>query len=338
MLLLVCAFSRAQYEAIILGDGYANGIANGQIIASTGQFAGGVAVMWDVNTLQRTVLHPDGFEYSKGFGVGGGYQVGSAKRYGSNVYQHAIYWNDTAKEYIDFGPGIFGYGQEAHGTDGIQQVGTRSRDPLFLNSSAVVWSGTAQSAIDLTPGMRGVNVAYGVHAGRQVGVADNRATMWSGTPGSAVSLHPFWASTSYAYGIFGNQQVGVAFGPNGGPILWTGTAESAINLAPNIGGRAYATNGAQQAGFIFSGDPNDPHHAAAWSGSPETMVDLAQFVPDLHYTEARGIDEFGNIVGFGYDNFGPKAILWKPIPEPSTSVAIVIGLASVVFVRRRAKA
>lgn len=80
-------------------------------------------------------------------------------------------------------------------------------------------------------------------------------------------------------------------------------------------------------------------HAFAWNGSPESAQDLHRFipnrVPELNFSVAFEIDEFGNIAGITgyYEGSGPtrkeveSVVVWTPIIEciaPKLAVAPTI--------------
>jgi uncharacterized membrane protein len=75
-----------------------------------------------------------------------------------------------------------------------------------------------------------------------------------------------------------------------------------------------------------------------WSGTAQSAVDLQQFLPDGYTSShASAIDAQGNIVGGARDASGNgHAILWEPVPEPSTLVLLGLGALGLLgFARRR---
>ena len=198
---------------------------------------------------------------------------------------------------IDLNPIGFDY-SESRGTSGTQQVGDGLGPATGSYTHALLWSGTAGSAVDLNPSGFDYSVALGISGTQQVGEGYSTATggkvhalLWSGIAQSAVDLNPSGFDGSVASGISGTQQVG--------------------------SGSGTATGG------------ND--HALLWSGTAGSVVDLQQFLPG-EYTgsSALAIDAQGNIVGYAtiptISGFGEEhAILWEPVPEPSTLVILVMG-------------
>jgi hypothetical protein len=236
-------------------------------------------------------LTPPGSVTSSAAGVSGTQQVGSAGFTSANaavqsVVSHAAVWNGSASRFVDLGAGA------ALGAGDGKQVGN-------ANGHAALWSGTAASRIDLNPSAWTQSVAAGVGGVQQVGSATRDVVctarkgkcpggvrieihpfMWTGSAASAVDLAPLTLGfgAGRALATDGAQQVGYGLQEIGvnafnGPfaVLWTGTADSAVNLNPPDSGssQANAVSGGQQVGFGYF-----PHHALLWRGSAESVVDL----------------------------------------------------------------
>ncbi|MCH8275733.1 MAG: PEP-CTERM sorting domain-containing protein [Armatimonadetes bacterium] len=126
-------------------------------------------------------------------------------------------------------------------------------------------------------------------------------------------------------------------------MVWFGSATNFVDLnpGPEWGSQAFGTNGLQQAGVAARTD--GPNHAALWSGTPESFLDLHQFLPPEYqgqgeYSWASGIDAEGNIIGFADDlTLGgrPRAVLWRVVPEPATGLVVAAGLVVLLSRRRR---
>lgn len=87
---------------------------------------------------------------------------------------------------------------------------------------------------------------------------------------TVVDLMPPGAEYSEVRGIWGQHQVGYAsFDATNRAVLWSGTADSWVDLHPSGGGSSvgYAIAADQQAGSVRG-------HAAIWSGSPSSWVDI----------------------------------------------------------------
>ena len=93
-------------------------------------------------------------------------------------------------------------------------------------------------------------------------------------------------------------------------LLWSGTAESCVDLHPSVGSAgtaALAVSGGQQVGY---GGVGSEIHALVWSGTADSVVDLHAYLPDGYFwSEATGIDSTGVIVGHA-DWY--CAVMWVP--------------------------
>ena len=309
-----------------------------------------------------TVLYP--CTVPSGFSSGGpsnfaqtaasGQVVGSGAVSGT-VFGHAILWSGPAGSPIDLNPtNLSGITESiAYGTNGTQQVGN-GWDSSY-NERALLWSSTADSAVDLSPtNLSGFidTYAMGTNGTQQVGsglgnfsgTSTGHALLWSGTAASAVDLHPTnltWFFQSTAVAISGTQQVGN--GSNGlcspgsstvtHALLWSGTANSAVDLQPtNLTGffdsYAYGVGGGQQVG---SGDL-DPQggvaHALLWSGTADSAV-------DLNPTNLTGFTESGangtngsQQVGYGGGMGGPwHALLWSGTADSAVDLHLLLPAA-----------
>jgi probable HAF family extracellular repeat protein len=201
--------------------------------------------------------------------------------------------------------------------------------------------------MDLHPSGFKSSYATGVSGTSQVGSASvtadgpYHAMLWTGTSDSAVDLNPDGFVHSYATGVHGDYQVGYGYDPNAGrfshALLWNGTAASIVDLNP-IGfdwSEALAISSAGQVGRGFGPLTGSNNHALFWNGTAQSAIDLHSFVGDLGPpiigSAATGISNNGSIVGYGYTRSVEQyAILWTPIPEPTScclsACALVIAL------------
>jgi len=258
-------------------------------MVATAAFSNPLFAEWTV-----TYLHPAGYDYSAAEGVSGGQQVGEA-----------------------YGPATSG------------------------NAHANLWSGTPASRVDLNPAGYTGSYALGIAGGQQVGGAwgsatggNHHASLWSGTAASWVDLNPAGYDHSGACGISGGQQVGRAYGSATGGYehasLWSGTAASWVDLNPagSTVSKAHAVSGGYQAGWSTGPATGGRTHASLWSGTAASWVDLHAFLdPRLTVSDARGIEVSGKdiwVAGFA----SGEAVLWhNVIPEPSSFLALLGGLA-----------
>src|SRR4051812_18881998 len=222
-----------------------------------------------------------------GSGIGDGVQVGIARFSGS---RHYVMWRGTASSMVDLG--AISEAGEVIATSGGIQVGWHGNDKY---DHAVKWAGSATSGEDIHPG--GVlreSKAFGIAGDQIIGyglseyyipVPYFHALLW--TSAGLMDLNPGGFADSVGLGTDGRQQVGYgarsdAIGPIIGyhALLWSGTADSAVDLHPASGydtTSANAVSGGQQVGWgAVPSSIASPgwRHALLWMGSPESVVDL----------------------------------------------------------------
>lgn len=350
------------YNAVVLhGPGvpfsisYGWGIEGGQQVGHSNIFltGGSHALLWSGSPQSLVNLHPAGFHNSFAMGADGGRQIGYAEM--ENPFrQNAILWSGSAQSYVNLHPAGFWH-SAGLGIGGGVQVGGGTLQPEPHGSPrALLWRGTAESVVDLHPsGITGASTAYDTDGVQQVGAVGMggpfHAALWEGTRESFINLNPPGADSSWAYSVANGEQAGYA-GFSGQPrisaVVWHGSAQSFVSLNPGAGwgSKLFATNGIQQAGLAAAPGPS-PIHAAVWSGTANSMIDLHAFLPPQfrgagEHSEAMGIDEFGNVVGWAIDlgtNGGARAVMWV-VPEPATVVALSLWLCALAARRRKAKA
>jgi hypothetical protein len=244
---------------------------------------------------------------------------GQVVGYGDNIFGNqsgAVLW--TSAGAVNLNPtNLSGYSDSMGvGASGTQQVGfAESSAANFIH--ALLWTGTADSAVDLNPtnisnvieshaletnGTQQVGDGYILSGtGKHNQIVSIHAMLWDGTANSAVDLNPTDLSgiiTSYAYATDGSQQVGCGFSVSlgwyepGTALLWSGTADSAVDLNPsNLDGIgaciAYGAGGSQQVGFGQIGN-TDYDHALLWTGTAASAVDLNPTDLGITNSEALG--------------------------------------------------
>jgi hypothetical protein len=311
-------------------------VASGMALALSLAPAWGVAVAQvspPATTARQYVmidLTPAGAVTSSASGVNGAQQVGSAAFPSTTAAQsaasRAMLWNGRAVGAVDLGPGT------AVAVSEGRQVGSS-------NGHAALWNGTAASRVDLNPAQWTQSVAAGIGGGLQVGSATRNipcttrkgncpggvrseihAFMWAGSAASAVDLTPIGLGlgAGRALATDGVQQVGFAqqvLGINAfsGPLamLWTGSADSAINLNPPDSGssQANAVAGGQQVGFGYY-----PSRALLWRGSAESVIELhPEGFAASEANATNGVEQAGS--GFVGDPFTldghSHALVWS---------------------------
>jgi hypothetical protein len=160
---------------------------------------------------------------------------------------------------------------------------------------ALLWSGSAESVVELRardPALEttAYAIANGVQVGYSGGPGRQRALLWRGSTESVAELHPKEAKLSECDATDGVEQVGVA-AVNflvSIPSLWRGSADSWVDLSPKgfHGGTACACSGGIQVGFVALDKDNQRHHAALWTGTASSFVDLHEFVPKQDFSDS----------------------------------------------------
>jgi hypothetical protein len=294
------------------------------------------ALLWSGTAGSAVDLNPNGFSESYAKGTSGTQQIGYGYGTITGDNYHALLWSGTADSAVDLNPSGF-TSSYSYGISGTQQVGYGYGQATGTYEHALLWSGTAGSAVDLNPIGFDFSEAFGIKGTQQVGWGFGTASdlhyhalLWSGTAGSAVDLNPSGFTGSQAVGTNGTQQIGYG-GTNNKEhaLLWSGTADSAVDLNPSGFSYSYAfgISGTQQVGYGVGSATGNYMHALLWSGTADSAFDLNQFLPDGFTSSfAQAIDDQGNIYGYASDSlFIQHAILWVPVPEPSTFALLGMG-------------
>lgn len=319
MICAVTAAAQQEYRVTVLHsfrvpfeESFGWGIGDGQQVGDSNNLRSGGsshALLWSGTPESLIDLHPPEWPASFATGVAGGWQSGYVERIGPHYTLRAAIWNGTRDSMVLLHPSGWENGNsQALGISLTDQVGWINPDPRDLRLAAR-WQGTPDSMVLLHPGVNYLtSTAYDTDGEQQVGVAINytdqsqRPALWYGTPESFVDLTPpgFEGGQGQAYGVAGGQQVGwAATRQTGGTraMLWFGSAESYVSLGSGV---AQDTNGRQQVGWIPT--VGFDTHAAVWSGTPQSRLDLHQFLPAQFQgqgalSRAYAIDAEGNIIG-----------------------------------------
>jgi hypothetical protein len=247
---------------------------------------------------------------------------------------YAVLWNPDGSM-LDLTPDGFA-GSWANGTDGSRQFGlvysTGSNGAQLR--TPVVWSGSASSATILPLGGFSEAEVQGSGGGKFVGTGIaasgpvSRALLWNSPSAAPVDLNPtklVGFTRSSANDTSGTQQIGsgrwttLGGGMHDHALLWSGSADSAVDLHPShlpdinesIG---LGTDGRQQVG-IGQLTPVHPPHALLWSGSAESAVDLHPQGFDYRDSYAYAVRS-GIQVGVGLRFAGSgEALLWRGTAE-----------------------
>jgi hypothetical protein len=311
---------------------------SGNSIIGTGEYGRALdthALLWPAGPGTPIDLNPAGYDDSYGYSVFGNQQVGMAHRNGK---QHAMLWGGSAASAVDLHPNGF-VESSAYTIAADRQAGWASLNVAGLPFHAIIWNGSANDYVDLNPTgyQRSVINAMVGHAqvGEGLQEPDNNrhAMLWHDTAQSAVDLHPIGFLESRASAIVGNTQIGYGFDTTGHALLWRGTAQSATDLTPT-GFTETLALGASVAGQVGYGSgpiTNDTSHALYWNGTPQSVIDLHDFLSNMPINFVRsfalGINENGTIAGYAQDSaFRDYAIIWTPIPEPTSLILAALGV------------
>lgn len=283
------------------------------------------AMLWRGTSSTFVDLNPQDTISSVGYGVNGALQAGYTQHDGNSPY-HAALWQGTMSSWTDLNPPMAVL-SSVNGTCADTQVG----DCLVPGMSfhACLWRGSAATWMDLNADGMIESSALGVGDGEQVGKAlvamiGDCAILWRGTADSWVNLNPAGVNSSTAFGVSGGEQVGsVQIVSEDHAALWHGSAESFVDLNPPLGelSGSYARGvyAGQQVGYVYvrqrpNGDA--PPHAALWSGTAASWVDLHKLLPvEFRDSIARAIwsdDKVIRVVGYGYNTLNARneALLW----------------------------
>ncbi len=164
--------------------------------------------------------------------------------------------------------------------------------------TAALWNGTADSFVALNPVGATSSQGFGIAGNEEVGEvqfgfgSDFAAGLWTGTASSFVNLNPAGATFSWAWATDGTHQVGYAqFGGGTHAMLWSGSADSAIDLDAALGS-----------------DYSGSEAFAVWTDGQTTYV-----------------------AGDAGSSSGEHAIVWAITPEPSSIGLLCLGAAQVVY-------
>lgn len=266
------------------------------------------AGFWTGTSNAFTTLQPSGYLSSRAIAVGGGHQAGSGTISGDE--RRALLWSGSAASAVSLHPTTPAARDSwvsSMSADGTVQLGTTAvfSDQYFnTRNYATYWHNTAASWTALAVGS------------------------FSDVRGNAISRDGTQA---------GGQ--GLNNSPSDLAMYWPTLASNPVNLHP--GDQYYrsavlAVDSGYQVGEVTTLDVGS--HAALWAGTPQSFVDLHQFLPATYLnSEADGlwVDPTGIWVsGVAFDpaNHTWESIIWHA-PEPTSACGMMLGLACVLRCR-----
>ena len=342
------------YSLTDLGVGVAEDLNDqGQVVGALGDYSGGYnhnglsGFLWSQNQ-GFTDLGTFGGDTTFPYGINNLSQVvGNA--YKANGESLAFLWSKSTG-LTDIGQlGIPYFGDNASRANAIndqgQVVGTS-------NTEGFLW--TKSTGFTIIPGIRsgGVFPSDINNAGQVVGSSGNAsngstAFLWSESTGSPTDLTPFGGPYAGASAINDMGQVVGSFNEGRQAFIWNKNT-GITDIGKLSQGNSYVfpndiNNSNQVVGYsqIASGDFGS-HHAFLWEDG--VITDLNNLVDDragIELSEARAINNRGQIVGYGSLNgeshaflLTPKSSGSKSVPEPDIAWSLLtfgaLGLMSLV--------
>lgn len=306
--------------------GYANGINEyGQVTlwSSGGNFVYQNGVRTGVGEVIPYGINEKG--YVAGYqGVTGG-------------YNRAVVWNNNATTTLNSlgGQPRDDYGQAINDSG---QVAGYSKVPSGVYHACVWTNGVPR---DLGTTLSGSSFAYGINNSNQaVGIGTTPITsIYGGAIRWDNGIPIVLSSSGLAFDIndAGNS---VGYALNNGrweAYLWRGTTAVNIGVLPGWRqGYARAINASDQVVGYCDSTINFKYRAFMWqNGSLYDLNDLLPSGSGWEITEAMDINDTGQIVGYGYYGGIQHAFLMTPVPEPSSILTMLFGIAGTVKLLQR---
>lgn len=314
-----CAMAQTYVAQEVTTGGLAYAISGGIVGGYQGTPAH--AMLW--SPTGSLDVHPAGYNYSTILGMSGTTSVGYA---GTTP----MVWQGTNASALNV-PFAY-YSARASATDGNQAVGMAYEtnvENLSGPAHAMLWDLSTGAATDLGKNATVSGVGGGAQAGFKQGSKGTTAGFWRGTSNSYVSLHIKSATVSVACDTNGTQQVGytgvdIRVRNEAKPrdirfysaVVWNSSVANFQYLGSEyVHSFALGIKGDTIVGYGNTSDAiGTPKfsRATAWVGPNYDYVNLHAYLPaDMQTSRATGVDENGNIVGYGVTTGGVmRSYVW----------------------------
>jgi probable HAF family extracellular repeat protein len=307
------------------------------------------AFLWDsVNGMQSLSGLPNYASHAYAINdagqIAGDYRAGSAAE-----SARAFRWTDGSVQNLGNLSGEPGHTSTGRGINESGQVAGYGN--TADGARGALWGSGAVQQLPVLPG-KSTSHAYDMNDnGLVVGQSGNRAFIYDGTTMTSLGTLPggFFGASSIAYAVNDNGWVvGRSEGSDtfGQAFLWNGTTMEGLGDLPNgyFLSSAYDVNNRGQVVGVGSitASAATASRAFIWDAD-NGLVDLnmlidrndPMFGTGFRLTEARGINDLGQIVGFGVFNGAEHAFLLTPVPEPHQYGMMLAGLGLVGWIVRR---
>ncbi|MCL5671608.1 MAG: PEP-CTERM sorting domain-containing protein [Acidobacteria bacterium] len=206
----------------------------------------------------------------------------------------------------------------------LQDIG--AGDAIAINSSTqILMSSYAGDALLWQSGVTadiGAFSPLGLNDSGQILGFDGGALIWQ-----AGSVQYLGSDIGYAYAINNLAQVAAAERSNGHIVMWQNGSVQDLGLDSMVYHPVSINDDGQLVGWTNSGD------MWVWQGGNTALLDPT---PGYTFLSPEAMNDNGWICGEATDSSGmDHTVLWEPIPEPSSLIALALGLLPLAGVWRR---
>lgn len=246
----------------------------------------------------------------------------------------AAYWNEAGSLSHLLLPSNTWFSRANAINNAGQIVGMCAVGTSTVADYVMLWNGGDGQPVSLGEGCgTAINSGDSVAGYTQDSTGAHHAFVW--TSGGGMSfLTGGLSSEANSLNDLG-QAAGLMCDSTGGwACLWeaNGAAKLLPNLAGALGSTAWGINNA--GAVVGSCDTADGTYAVLWQPNG-TLINLGQ-LPGHLSSVAYGISDSGQIAGCSLDESGmPHAVAWSPVPEPTSVIALLAGLAGLLPRLRR---